>query len=118
MFEVVNRRNLRKIVCLLVALQAFLSAPMGSAFAAMAGPADPANCEGMMTDTGAPDSCPCCPEGDMGTAACLSACAASAGAVQTLAVVQARAMVVFAAPRVHADVATPDDAPLTPPPIV
>jgi hypothetical protein len=102
---------------LLVAAQVFLSAPVASALASVAASADTVHCAGMMPAGDRSDPCPCCPEGDMGTAACLSACTASAGVIQAFAIPQARATAVLAAPRplVHrTDLADP---PLKPPPI-
>jgi hypothetical protein len=118
MFDIVNRRSFRKIAHLLVAAQVLLSAPMGTALAAMAGAADSAACEGMMHATDGSDPCPCCPEGDTNTAACLSACAASAGMVETIAAIQANSTIVLAAPRALGSLVSLADPPVTPPPIV
>jgi hypothetical protein len=83
----------------------------------MAGTADSAACEGMMHAADGSDTCPCCPEG-VNEAACLSACAASAGMVQTAAVFQANTTIVLAAPRPLGPLVNLAEPPLKPPPIV
>jgi hypothetical protein len=100
----------------LVAAQVFLSAPVASAFAAMASADGGHHCAEMESAAHMGD-CPCCPEGDSGTAACLSACTASLGAIAVFSfvsppAVHARADLPLSSPR--ARLAEP---PLKPPPI-
>jgi hypothetical protein len=117
MLNLVIRRHFRRIVFLLVAAQVLLSAPVGSALASMAAAADSSHCAGMMPPGDHAESCPCCPDGETGTAACLSACMASAGAIAAFVLPRTHAAIVPAAPLplVHrADLADP---PLNPPPI-
>ena len=119
MVGLVNKRLIRPLVCLLVAGQLLLSAPMVPAMAPASG-SDPAEmpCADSMPRAADTDSCPCCPDGVSDLAACLSACAASVGSISSLVVpvVSMTAVPTVAAAIVH--VATAADPPLKPPPIV
>jgi hypothetical protein len=117
MFNLVRRRHFRRIAFLLVAAQVLLSAPVGSALASITAAADPAHCAGMMPVGDHTESCPCCPDGETGTAACLSACMASAGAIPALLVPGTHAAIVPAAPLPFVQRADLADPPLSPPPI-
>ena len=117
MFDIVNRRLLRRLLYALVAAQIFLSAPVASAFASIASAGQEEHCAGMQHAQAGSEECPCCPEGESGTAACLSACAASLGAVSSPSFVSARAVHarVAQSPEVHLALAA--EPPLNPPPI-
>lgn len=112
-----HRRFLRRLAFLLIAAQLLWSAPVASAYAAIASGPDGAHCAEMMAADPA-DPCPCCPDAEMGVAACLSACTASVGmlATFTLPPVRSRYAIADVLPLVHrVDLADP---PLKPPPIV
>lgn len=87
MVGVVTHRPFRRWIYALVAAQAFVSAPMASAFAAIAYAGQESDCAEMMHASASEgrDACPCCPEGEYGIAGCLSACTASLGAVVVFA---------------------------------
>ena len=117
MFDLVKRRHFRRIALALVAAQVLLSAPVGSALASIAAASDSTHCAGMMPAADHSESCPCCPDGETGMAACLSACLASAGAIPSLVLPQAGSTLLptVPLPLVHrVDLADP---PLNPPPI-
>jgi hypothetical protein len=116
MFDLVKRRHFRRIALALVAAQVLLSAPVGSALASIA-TADSAHCAGMMPAGDHSESCPCCPEGETGMAACLSACLASAGAIPSLVLPQSRSTLLPAVPLPPVHRADLADPPLNPPPI-
>jgi hypothetical protein len=83
-FGRVSRRIVRRLSLLLVVLQLLLSAPLAGAYADIASAGQPDHCAGMMHAGDSADACSCCPDGIQGTAACLSACAASVGAITPL----------------------------------
>jgi hypothetical protein len=119
MFSPVNRRKLaRPLIYVLVAAQLLLSAPIVSAMAGeMASPAKDMACADMTPRTEDSKPCPCCPDGVMSMAACLSACAA---AVAALPSVRIYLSAVTAAPAIvprFASIAELADPPLKPPPI-
>jgi hypothetical protein len=119
MVSIMNRRFFRALVHLLIAGQLLLSAPIVPAMSgASAMGSSGVHCADSMPDPAAADACPCCPEGETSTAACLSACAASVGAISTLELptVSLTAAPVPLFPFVH--VARAVDPPLKPPPIV
>jgi len=82
----VMSRQVRALICLLVAAQVFLSAPV---VAAVTNAPDAAGMSGMPCEDSMPamaggEPCPCCPEGIDSAASCLSACVAACGAIPTL----------------------------------
>ena len=113
------RRWLKPLIYTLVLGQVLLSAPMVNAMSGATG-SDHAEmaCADSMPHAADSGSCPCCPEGDLGTAACLSSCAATLAAVSTIefSSVAPDAAALPDAPLVH--VAQVSDPPLKPPPIV
>jgi hypothetical protein len=118
MFSHVTHRFARALIYMLVAAQLLLSVPA----AAFSGQTAAATVEipsaDYMPTADDGQSCPCCPDGVMNTAACLSACAASVGFISMMSLPQ----------RVNSAVATesaPDiprarrsEPPLKPPQIV
>ncbi len=118
MVRTVNRRLFRTLIYVLVTAQIFLSAPVVSAMAGAATPSpSEMPCADSMPHASDADACPCCAEGDLGTAGCLSACTASVGAISTfeLPAVSLAATPLPALPSVH--IARASDPPLKPPPI-
>src|SRR5690242_17890261 len=85
----VNRRSIRKLALVLVAAQLLCAPPIASALAALASAtAGGAHCAELMpageSSGKGSDHCPCCPDGGMNVAACLSACTASVGWISNL----------------------------------
>jgi len=119
MVNIVNRRFFRTLIYVLVAGQLLLSAPIVSAMSAWGSTSTAeAPCADMMLHASNTDPCPCCLEGDMGNATCLSACTASVGAISTYQFSMAR-MAVDPLPVTRvAHIARASDPPLKPPPIV
>lgn len=117
MFVVVKRPLLRKWIYAMVAAQIFMSVPVASAFASISSAGKDSHCAEMQQAGDQADHCLCCPDGESGTAACLSACSASLGAI---------AVFTFASsPAVHSRAVLPPqghraqapEPPLKPPPI-
>lgn len=119
MFSLVNRRLIRTLIYVLVAGQALLSAPIASAMGNSAS-ADTAEmpCADSMPQTDESKPCPCCPDGTVGIAACLSACAASVAALPAPAVQIVRMAAQPALGITIPQIADLADPPLKPPPIV
>ena len=127
MFRNVNRRLLRTLVYVLVTAQVLSFAPVAAAGVPEESSASTQMpCAATMADTmadttadkGDSKSCPCCPDGTKGVAACLSTCTASVGAIAALVIPVANTSsgpirVAFSTAR--ADL---PDPPLKPPPIV
>lgn len=112
-----EHRILRRLAFLLIATQLLLSAPVASAYAAIAAGADGANCAEMMNAGDSAEPCPCCRDAALGVAACLGACTASVGffVTFTLPPVRSGSEPAEIKPLIHrADLADP---PLKPPPI-
>jgi hypothetical protein len=115
----VKQRVLRTLVHVLVAAQLLLSAPVVSALAnSMASGASEMPCADMMPPAPGSEPCPCCPDGDMNDAACLSACMASVGAVATQVFLAAQVNVVSGPLPPDVRIVRISDPPLKPPPIV
>lgn len=126
MFAFVNRRILHRMVFALVAAQGLCAPPVAGALAAVAGGTE-AHCSELMQSQGAHDlsthdpsadeDCACCPERGMSTAACLSACSASVGALSDFQLPVSPAATIPARrdPVVSHDLLA--DPPLDPPPI-
>jgi hypothetical protein len=115
----VKQRVFRTIVHVLVAAQLLLSAPVVSALAnSMASGASEMPCADIMPPDPGSDPCPCCPDGDMNEAACLSACMASMGAIATQAFSAVLANAVSGPLPPEVRIVHIADPPLKPPPIV
>jgi hypothetical protein len=118
MFGLMNRRFIRSLVYVLLAGQVLLSAPMVSALTnGMPGSLAEMPCADSMPQTDDSKPCPCCPEGTVGAAACLSACTASVAALPALTVQIYRAPLLQAPMPVAVPVANLAEPPLNPPPI-
>ena len=119
MFSPVNRRFIRALVYVLVAGQLLLSAPIASAFSSnTATAASEMPCADSMPQPDDSKPCPCCPEGTVGVAACLSACTGSIASIPSLEIRVSRAPLVEASPLATVPIAEFADPPLKPPPIV
>ena len=112
-------RCFRVLIHVLVAAQVFLSAPV---VAGVASPSNGTSMSGMPCGENMPatqdgEPCPCCPDGVDGAAACLSACAASVGAISVLILplVTMTSTPAFAA--LNVPLACAAEPPLKPPPI-
>jgi hypothetical protein len=113
----VSRQLVRKLAWFLLALQLLLSAPLAAAYADIASADREDHCAGMTYAGDGGDPCPCCPDGVEGTAACLSACAASVGAITSISFEfgpDDRPAVLHPSAKHRAD---RSDPPLKPPPI-
>lgn len=119
MFGTVNRQFIRTLVYVLVAGQAFLSAPViagagehrsGQAAAEMA-------CADSMPQPDDSKPCPCCPDDMSGMAACLSACTGAVAALPACSVDIAPLTALPMRALAFARLADPSDPPLKPPPI-
>lgn len=117
MFSLVKRPLLRRWIYALVAAQIFMSVPMASAFASIASAGQDNHCAEMQHPGGQADQCPCCPEGASGTAACLSACTASLGAVTVFTFTSPPTVHARVAPVLQSHIAQAAEPPLKPPPI-
>jgi hypothetical protein len=119
MVDAVKRGFLRRIAVTLAAVQLLCAPPVAGALAAMTTSAsDEAHCAEMMPAGDSRDDCPCCPEEGMSTAACLSNCLASVGAVPTFLLPQPRVIAARVPSRPVLHLASLADPPLKPPPIV
>ena len=119
MFSPVNRRIVRPLVYILAAAQLLLSAPIVTATTLPAtNSATEMPCAASMPMVNDSKSCPCCPDGTKGMAACLSACTAAVAALPTLSIHVSRnaTMPVITSAIVYR--AEQADPPLKPPPIV
>jgi hypothetical protein len=111
-------RLLCTLVYVLIAAQAMAFSPMTPELTrAQADPGSQMACGDAMPAGGDSDPCPCCPDGVMDAAACLSACTAMVGAISTFA-----AFVPGSASEPIIDATTlprltNSDPPLDPPPI-
>jgi hypothetical protein len=122
----VNRRNFRRIVFALVAAQWLCAPPVAGALAAVAGGTE-AHCSDLMHSQGGNDrrthdpkgdeDCACCPERELSTAACLSACTASVGALPAFELPVSPAATIPARSDPCVPHALSADPPLDPPPI-
>jgi hypothetical protein len=117
MVSLMSRRPFRALIYALIAAQALSLAPATAFGSDQAGETSEMACADMMPAATESEPCPCCPEGVMGAAACLSACTAAAGAISTfiLPIFNSGSEPVLAAtllPR-----AKISDPPLKPPPI-
>jgi hypothetical protein len=118
MFGLVNRRFIRTLIYGLVAGQVLLSAPVASAMGSGASAATAEMpCADSMPQADESNSCPCCPEGTSGVAACLSACTASVAALPTIAVQPQPTPAVPALAPAFLPAADLSEPPLKPPPI-
>lgn len=119
MFSLVNRRFIRSLIYVLVAGQVLLSAPIASAMAGdTAAATSEMPCADSMPQTEDSEPCPCCPDGTVGAAACLSACSASVAALSVLTVQILRAPALQTPMPICLPVADLSEPPLKPPPIV
>jgi hypothetical protein len=118
----VNRRLSRRWIHLLVAAQILVSAPMASAFAAIASAGQDDHCAEMMgsghgENPAMGDTCACCPDGASGVAGCLSACTASLGAIAVFSFASLPAVPVRVAQEPHLQRVLAAEPPIKPPPI-
>jgi hypothetical protein len=114
----VRNRFIRALVYMLVSAQLLLSVPVGTAFAggAAAASAEMPCADSMpMADDGKP--CPCCPDGAMDTAACLSACTASVAPVPMISLPRPVSSAAALESPLRISVARLAEPPLKPPPI-
>jgi hypothetical protein len=117
MVTLMSRRPFRTLIYVLIAAQALSLAPATAFGSDQAGENPEMACADMMPAAAESEPCPCCPEGAMGAAACLSACTAAAGAISTfiLPIIKSDSELALGAtflPR-----AKISDPPLKPPPI-
>ena len=119
MFGTVNRRIARPLVHVLVAAQLLLSAPVVTAMAPVASThsAD-MPCADSMPKADDSKPCPCCPEGTISMAGCLSACTAVTAVPPTLSIQVSNAAAMHAIVPASSPFADRADPPLNPPPIV
>lgn len=119
MFGHVNRRFIRTLIYVLVAGQVMLSAPLASAMGDdTSAVAAEMPCADSTPQTDDSKPCPCCPDGTVGAAACLSACTAFVAGLPVLTVQILHAPALQAAMPVALPVADFAEPPLKPPPIV
>jgi hypothetical protein len=111
-----KRPLVRRVILALVAAQLLLSAPVASAWSAIAGQQQ-MDCGDMMPMSGDAESCPCCPEGGAGMSACLSSCLSSLAALAMPSVLPTRATSYPPVASRFAPLTEPADPPVKPPPI-
>ena len=119
MVGAVNRRWLNSLIYVLVLGQMLLSAPMVSALGgAIGGTGAEMPCADSMPQAPDRDSCPCCPDGNLGATACLTSCTAMLAAISAVdfPLSAPEATLLPDEPLVH--LARASEPPLKPPPIV
>lgn len=114
-----NRALLRRLVYAVIAVQLLLSAPLASAAAENAGRtvASASLVVSEHSHGGEQDPCPCCPDGETGLAACLSACAATVAVLPSISFSMATPVTVPAVAATPVIYSPPTSPPLKPPPI-
>jgi len=119
MFSPVNRRKLvRPLIYVLAAAQLLLSAPIVSAMSGEIGSsAKDMPCAESMPRTDDAKPCPCCPDGIMNMAACLSACTTAVAALPGIQIHLSTTTASPASDPRFANIAELADPPLKPPPI-
>ncbi len=118
MVSPVTHRFSRALIYMLVAAQLLLSVPAAAFSGETAPAAAEMPCADSMPMAGDGEACPCCPDGAMDTAACLSACAASVGFISTFSLPQRVNTAVAAESAPGIPLARLPEPPLKPPQIV